>query len=99
MSRKPRREDVEEMFERLRLASCECSGAGLEETEESEVEQKTATNTKKEFCAECHMSFGSAEPRVALDQARVVHEDCYVKILHKQRERANRITAFSRHIH
>lgn len=36
----------------------------------------------KEFCCKCHMSFGSAEPRVAIDMTRVMHEDCYLKHLH-----------------
>lgn len=99
MTRK-RRESVEETMERLRLLSAECSDAGLEETDESQVEQAPAkSQARKEYCAECHMSFGLAEPRVALDSTRVAHEDCYVKILRRQQERLNHIMVFSRHIH
>jgi hypothetical protein len=47
----------------------------------------------KEFCAKCHMTFGSAEPRVAIDRTRVMHEDCYVKHLRDLSQRDNRISA------
>lgn len=92
-----RREDPNEMLERLRLVSAECSGDGLEETDAREVEQ--AAPQRKEYCDECHLAFGLAEKRVALDRTRVAHEDCYVKILRRQQERANRITAFTRTVH
>ena len=95
-----RRNNGEDTLERLRLLSAECSDAGLEEADESQVVEAPAeSQARKEYCAECHISFGSAEPRVALDRTHVAHEDCYVKILRRQQERSNRITAFTRHIH
>lgn len=36
---------------------------------------------KKEYCSECHISFGLAETRVAIDRTRVVHEDCFKKLV------------------
>lgn len=98
-----RRISLEEFFERLRETSAECSDIGLEETEESQVEQATnakrrssAINGVKEYCAECNTSFGSAEVRVAVDDRRVMHEDCYVKHLAKK---ANPYLPASRRIH
>lgn len=37
----------------------------------------------KHYCCECNISFGLAEPRVAMTNG-VAHEDCYVKSLRKQ---------------
>lgn len=29
------------------------------------------------YCCECNISFGSAEPRIAIGQKGVAHKDCY----------------------
>ncbi len=59
-----------------------------------EIVRPNGTEQAKEFCCKCHMSFGTAEPRVAIDQKRVMHEDCYVKHLHHLSLRTQRITRF-----
>lgn len=92
-------DEITETFERLRFASAECSGLEFEEEEKSEMDQATTATPKKEYCGKCHMSFGSAEKRVAIDRKTVMHEDCYVKHLHELQQRSNRISAFLRHVH
>ena len=56
MARPRRRETIEETMERLRLISCECSGLGLEEEDEGQVEQATSakegTMTVR-MCSDC----------------------------------------------
>lgn len=87
-----RRISIEEMFERLRLASSECSGLGLEEMEESQMEQASAVTTKEYCCyRRCNLAFGLAEKRVATGPGQVMHEDCYVKHLRDEHNRAQRI--------
>lgn len=39
---------------------------------------------KKSYCAECHISFGLAETRVATPQGDV-HQDCYTKVFARSR--------------
>ena len=53
----------------------------------------------KEICCKCHLTFGSAEPRVAIDSKRVMHEDCYGRHLHELSNRQQRVASFSRHVH
>lgn len=87
-----RRESVEELFERLRMASAECSGDGLEETEEIEMVQTSAVSTApREYCCRCNIGFGLAERRVAVALGQVAHEDCYEKILGDEQRRQQRI--------
>ena len=31
----------------------------------------------KEFCCKCHTSYGSAEPKVWIDEVRTMHNHCY----------------------
>lgn len=94
-----RRVNGEELLERLRSVSAECSDAGLEETDAGEVEQAAPRATAKEYCEECHLSFGLAEKRVAFDKDKVAHEDCYMKILRRELDRANRIHGIKSHVH
>lgn len=92
--------DVEDTLERLRLLSAECSSAGVEEEDASEVVQTTAsTAAKKDYCAECHLSFGLAEKRVPV-HGGVVHTDCHEKIQHRDRQRMARFDRFlTREVH
>lgn len=91
-----RRENIDAFIERLRLASSECSGLGLEETEEGEVEQTaSASIAPREYCERCHISFGLAEKRVAVALGKVMHEDCYAKHLNDEHTRSSRIHAFT----
>lgn len=44
----------------------------------------------KEYCCHksCNLSFGSAEPRVAVGLGKVMHKHCYVKHLRESRKPA-----------
>lgn len=95
-----RRNDVEATMERLRLVSCECSSLGLEEEDASEVVQTpAAVKAVRDYCCECHMSFGLAEKRFAVAVGKVAHEDCYVKIERRKRERHERFDRWIERTH
>lgn len=44
------------------------------------------------FCCKCHLSFGLAEKRVAIDTMRVMHEHCYQQHLRDLQTRSTRIS-------
>lgn len=59
----------------------------------------------KEYCCKCHLAYGSAEPRVPIDEMRTMHKDCYDKHLRELSARAvavrgegtNRVQAHKRY--